>query len=256
MKIAILYIGIGRYIKFLEGFYESCEKYFLPGEIKHYFLFTDHSDFKPQERQHVFFQEDLGWPGNTLFRFRFFQKCRSELQDYDYVFFFNDNAQFRQPIFPEEILPNENESFLTGLSWSHIYTDKMRFPYDRNPLSNAYIPMGEGHFYYQGGFLGGRKEEFLLLLDTLEQKIEDDYSKGIIALNHDESHINHYFLNKNIKVLDAVYGRPEEYSFPEKPKIIFRDKNKLLGKSYINKMKKRGLIKNLRTCIKKFFKGS
>ena len=41
MKIAILYIGIGRYIEFFEDFYKSCEQYFFPQIEKEYFLFTD-----------------------------------------------------------------------------------------------------------------------------------------------------------------------------------------------------------------------
>lgn len=239
MKIAILYICIGKYIEFLDLFYKSCEKFFLPNIDKHYFLFTNIDNFVPNEKQSIIYQDDMGWPGNTLFRFKFFQKCKSELQQYDYIFFFNGNTQFLQTISPEEIIPSKEESYLTGLSWSNIYKDKLLFPYDRNPLSKAYIPIGEGDYYYQGGLIGGRSQEFLILLDKLSKNIDNDFSKGIIAVNHDESHLNHFFLHKNIKVLNAQYGRPEEHATPTNPKIIFRDKNKVLGKKFVNTIKKR-----------------
>lgn len=40
-EIAILYIGVGRYIEFFEEFYNSCEKNFFPNINKKYFVFTD-----------------------------------------------------------------------------------------------------------------------------------------------------------------------------------------------------------------------
>lgn len=254
MQIAILYICIGKYTKFLDLFYKSCERFFLPEANKHYFIFTDNKNLMPDEKRSIIFQDDMGWPGNTLFRFKFFQKCKSEIQRYDYIFFFNGNTQFLQTISPEEIIPNEEESYLTGLSWNHIYKDKLLFPYERNPLSKAYIPIGKGNYYYQGGLIGGRSQEFLILLDELSKNIDDDFSKGIIAINHDESHLNHFFLNKRIKVLNAQYGRPEEHSNPTNPKIIFRDKNKMLGKYFINSLKKRTIYDRIIKKILSFFK--
>ena len=41
MKIAIIYIGIGRYTVFWDEFYKSCEKNFIRNAQKHYFYFTD-----------------------------------------------------------------------------------------------------------------------------------------------------------------------------------------------------------------------
>lgn len=254
MRIAILYICIGKYIKFFNQFYKSCEEFFLPNIKKHYFLFTDNINISTTYNQSIIFQEDMGWPGNTLFRFKFFQKCKSELEQYDYIFFFNGNTQFLQAIFPEEIIPNKEESYLTGLSWSHIYKNNLLFPYDRNQLSKAYIPIGKGKYYFQGGLIGGRNLEFLTLLDELSKNIDDDFSKSIIAVNHDESHLNHFFLNKNIKVLNAQYGRPEEHAFPTNPKIIFRDKNKVLGKKFINTIKKRTIYDRIIKKIQFFIK--
>ena len=121
-------------------------------------------------------------------------------------------------------------------------------------MSKAYIPIGKGKYYFQGGLIGGRNLEFLTLLDELSKNIDDDFSKSIIAVNHDESHLNHFFLNKNIKVLNAQYGRPEEHAFPTNPKIIFRDKNKVLGKKFINTIKKRTIYDRIIKKIQFFIK--
>lgn len=42
MKIGILYVGIGKYIRLWDKFYSSCESMFLPQYEKKYFIFTDY----------------------------------------------------------------------------------------------------------------------------------------------------------------------------------------------------------------------
>ena len=91
-RAAILYICIGEYIKFFEGFYKSFEEHFLNNSHIEYFAFTD-SEKMPievdHERVHLIEQKDFGWPGNTLYRYRMFLCIEKELRDFDYCFFFN-----------------------------------------------------------------------------------------------------------------------------------------------------------------------
>lgn len=48
--------------------------------------------------------------------------------------------------------------------------------------------------------------------------------KNNIAVVADESYLNRYLLNKKIKIVDTIYGKPEKFFFPIHAKIIFRDK--------------------------------
>ena len=41
MKIGILYVGIGKYIRLWDKFYSSCESLFLPQYEKKYFIFLN-----------------------------------------------------------------------------------------------------------------------------------------------------------------------------------------------------------------------
>ena len=106
MKIAILYIGIGGYKVFWKDFYSSCERYFLPNIVKEYFFFTDQLDELKPANVKEYFQEDLGWPGNTLYRFKMFLKYKEELAVFDFIYFFNGNTLFLDTINEEEIIPN------------------------------------------------------------------------------------------------------------------------------------------------------
>lgn len=249
MNIAILYICTGKYSAFFQDFYNSCENFFLRNHTKEYFVFTDQTNHTHYKNVNIIYQKDLGWPGNTLFRFKMFNSITDRLINFDYIYFFNANTLFLEEITDSEFIPSINDSYLIGLSWQHIYQNKNKFPYERNSKSKAFIPINEGTYYFQGGILGGRKLEFLKMSNILAQNIDNDYSNNIIAINHDESHLNYYLKNIKIKVLNAHYGRPEEHNFPPNPKIIFRDKNIVLGKMYINRIKKRNIIQRIKNKI-------
>ena len=228
MNIGILYIGIGPYYLLWEDFFRSAEKYLFPRQDKIFYLFTDQEVIPPpfgKDPVRVLRQEDLGGYRNTLYRFHMFWKYREALSECDYLFFFNGDTVFKRPVAWEELLPSAEEGFLTGLSW-HIYFVKRpdEFPYDRNPESAAYIPDGQGTYYYQGGLNGGRTAEYLALTEACMRMVEHDQEKGLVAKVNDESHLNKYLLDRRVKTLGTVYGRPERWFFPLFPKIIFRDK--------------------------------
>ena len=100
-RVAVLYICTGRYSVFWEEFYRSMEKYFLKESKIEYFVFTDTDKLYDEEnnnRIHRIRQDNLGWPGNTLFRFRMFVGIKERLKDFDYLFFLNANTVCRQEI--------------------------------------------------------------------------------------------------------------------------------------------------------------
>ncbi len=234
MRVAILYVCTGRYEIFWKDFYLTAEKYFLPRANKTYYVFTDAESIFQEDSETVkkVYQESLGWPGNTLFRFKMFAKFAKELETFDYVFFFNANAVFLQEI-NEDILPNDGL-----LVVQHpVYYNKPRrkFPYDQNPESLAYIPKNKGDVYVVGGVNGGTGKDYTKLILDLERNIDIDYQKGIIALWHDESHLNKYILNHPYKLLDPSYVFPEGYEkkLSLDKKILIRDKEKYGGHSFL-----------------------
>lgn len=254
LTVGILYIAIGRYSSFFDGFYESCKKRLFPGVKKNFYVYSDCLIVEKEKFEDVqlFHCDDLGWPENTLFRFKLFNQTRQFWENNDYVIFFNGNTYFESRIEFHEFFPLNCQP-LTMLSW-HIYESKSpnEYPYDRNPSCHAYIPFGQGVRYFQGGLIAAGKNEFIHIVEYCDNAIKEDYSKGIIAINHDESQLNRYLLDKNPKVLSTEYGRPQEWKTPLNPKIIFRDKNALLGAEYIAKLKncrRKSLIKRILNSI-------
>jgi len=236
MKIAILYICTGKYNQFFDGFYQSCEMYFLAKKAeKTYFIWTDDDTLGLGKRNvRLIYKECSGFPADSLFRFEMFLQAAEELREYDYIYFFNANAKFLVPV-NEELLPDD-----TGLAmgvWGGVEAKRhpMFYSYERNRKSLAYIPpFGKNYRLFMGGLNGGRPEEILQMYVTLAKNIRDDYDRGIVAIAHDQSHINAYLRNHPCKVISPEYCWPEEWNANEfEPKIIFRDKVRI--DRYFNK---------------------
>jgi len=229
-KIGILYICTGNYVLFWKEFYESMERHFIADSEKHYFVFTDSPEVDYEHtnpRIHRIYQENLGWPDNTLMRFHMFLKAEQELSTMDYLFFFNANLLILEDIAAGDFLPNDTQKLVACLSPGFYNKMPEYVPYDRNPASTAYIPKGQGRYYFAGGLNGGIATDFIVAIKAMDQETQENRKNGIVALWHDESHWNHYVLNKSeIKVLPPSYLYPEGSSIPLAPIILIRDKFK------------------------------
>lgn len=227
MKIAVLYIALGRYDIFFEGFYKSAIKNLLLEHEKHFFVFTDSERIKKSNYKDVtvIYHKKLGWPLTTLMRFDIFSSIKKELTNFDYIYFFNANMEFLKPI-NEEILPKDEHGGLAAAIFLIKKPDE--YTYDRNPLCRAYIPYGQGKIYYQGGLNGGRAKEYLIMINALKELVDADLKENQIAAWHDESYLNKYLLDKNPLILDRNYIYAEEWDYkdcPREMKIKLRDKN-------------------------------
>lgn len=233
MKIAILYICTGKYNQFFSGFYESCEKYFMKGiaEVE-YFVFTDDTTLTQAENVHLIYKECQGFPLDSLFRFDMFLQIREELTAFDYTFFFNANMLFVASV-GEELLPKE-EGLCALLHPGYYNKSSYLFPYERNKKSTAYIPpLKHCYNYYMGSLNGGKTSEYLKLVEECSKNTHADYDKGLIAMVHDESHLNKYLSTHKCLKLPPMYGYPEGWHLPFAVKIVIRDKVKL--DPYFNK---------------------
>lgn len=228
-SIAILYICTGKYTVFWPNFFQSAETYLLPGFEKQYFVFTDADTLEGMETQrvHRIPQEALEWPYPTLYRFRFFHRIREQLQPYDYCYFFNSNCRLVQPIRAADFLPEDHELVVTN--HPYYWNKKNRkFTYERNPQSAAYIPSGQGTIYAAGGLNGGKTSTYLSYIDTCLNYLQQDESRNIIPVWHDESYLNRYLQDHPFKVLHPGYLYPAEITLPFDKMIHLEDKAQFL----------------------------
>ena len=64
--------------------------------------------------------------------------------------------------------------------------------------------------------LGGQIKNVIPMMKTLKERVDKDYENDIIAVWHDESQINKFFLENE----DKVNALPPDYAYPECFRII------------------------------------
>lgn len=232
--IGVFYICTGRYHIFWEEFYRSAESFFCPDNPKQYFVFTDAQMPSMPSNVRVIHQQRLGWPDDTLKRFHIFKKAYPFLDNIDYLFFFNANMSFRNKVRPAEILPTEAEG-LVAVIHPYYYEGPGNAPFETNPASTASIKSGQAKHYLQGCLNGGTKSAYVQMVDTLQQCVDKDEANGLMAVWHDESHLNRYLAESgHYKVLHSGFAKPEgRQGFPFKERILQLDKSKFGGHHFL-----------------------
>ena len=236
-KIGVLYICTGKYAKFWNDFFKSAERHLCRKSEIHYFVFSDQViDTNNNERIHFYYQPKLGWPYDTLKRFHIFLSQEAALQQMDYLYYYNANMSFQKNVTEEMILPNASQfpSELVGVIHPCHYNGKPeQLIYDRQLNSTAYMPIRSGIKYYQGCLSGGTTAAYLKMCHLLKSNIDTDEKRDIIALWHDESHINHYFCQNVPMPLNPGFAYPENMKIPFKKIIVQLDKAKVGGHEFL-----------------------
>lgn len=207
MKIGIICLANGPYSIFIDNLIESCEEKFLPKCLKEYFIFTDSNFLNiTKENVNAIYKERKGWPHDCLIRPQYSYELIYKTEHLDYIYFFNANMSIYDEI-DEEIFPDD--SGLVGVEHPHFtHRNNIDFTYDRNPYSNAFIPLGEGKIYYQACLWGGTREKFMDLSFSIKKWVDEDLDKGIEPIWLDESYLNAYFLENPPKTLPCTYAWP------------------------------------------------
>ena len=223
MNVGLVVIATNKYIKFVGPLWESAKKHFMAGtpNVVRMFVFTNMPEV-PEGTTRIE-HEHAPWPAPTLMRYHAFVKAKDVLSKMDYLYYCDADMRFEGPVGEEvlgELIATRHPGF-----W-----DKPRAffeqSYERRPESAAYMPPGYGRAYYAGGFNGGRAVRFLEMAEQIKGWIDADLAKGIVAVWHDESHMNKYMAGNTPTVeLTPAYCYQEELSLPFPRKLVALKKN-------------------------------
>ena len=257
MRIAILYVALGRYDLFWPEFISSCRNYFCPNSERHWYVFTDSSAIAPAIDVSVLHQDFLGWPFSTLYRYHLFRRISNEIAGFDYVVFFNANASFLGPIGPQEFFGvDPRVQLVAGRHPGCHQPSGFVYPFESRPSSRAYVK--GGNEYFQGCINAGRGQAFAVMVDELCSAIDHDLKEGLVARWHDESHWNRYVLAlrdlhpEAVYVLDSNYLHPTDldWPLPQPPRIMMRGKQAYGGHALLRQqppVKARSLMQKIRS---------
>ena len=101
-----------------------------------------------------------------------------------------------------------------------------RGTYETNQKSLAYIAPMKASITLPEDFMVARKQEFIILNQTLYERITVDLDNGIMPVWHDESHLNRYFIDfKPTVFLSPSYCYPEDWQLNYHPRLLALNKN-------------------------------
>lgn len=216
MKVAIAFIGTSKYLDFLPQYYEKFMITFYQ-TVKNFLVFTDGEGDFPEDIK-LYPQEHLEWPYITLTRFEIINKAREEILKMIGWYFLDADTLVVDKILEQEFFSDKP---LFGVWHPCHYLqmpphDKLPGAFETDIRSLSYVDMQKEIpvVYYQGCLWGGKVPEVLEMIDELQDRTNKDLEKDVVAVWHDESHLNKYFIENKDKVhtLSSQYAYPEVFS--------------------------------------------
>ena len=199
MKTALLLIATGqRYWDYAMQNIVTANEYFVDHDT---ILFTD-LPFTDTGKIKTIRYSHYGFPQASYRRYEAFAGASEILGQYDQLFFSDADMKWvasvtGDEIFSDGITATEHPGYVGSKGTPEIRLE-----------SAAYCP--GPRTYFCGGFNGGAAKDFLDMSYTIKENIDEDEKKGIMALWHDESHLNKYLYdNPPMRILSPSFCYPE-----------------------------------------------
>ena len=212
-SIGILLISTWKYNRFISPIISDIKTHLFPNNKKTIYLHTDSKEYYDVDK--VLNIEHKPWPMVTLSRFETFFNFRNEYHT-DYLFYLDVDCKIVSTV--------DNDILSDFTVVQHHWFIRTKGTPETNKKSLAYIDPKKSTIYIAGGFFGGTKKRFIDISEELSNNINIDLSANIIAIWHDESHLNRYYSDHQdtIKVISSEYMySPANNKHPlPNPKII------------------------------------
>lgn len=215
---ALLVVATHRYFDFVEPLCDSVQQFFHPTPRTQVIVFTDRPA-APAGAWRVH-QPHVPWPDATLLRYHIYLEHEALLSGMDYVFCCDADMHFVDHVGPD-ILGDRVATLHPGF----FQMPRRSFSYETRPASDAYIGPDEGHWYFAGGFNGGRTARFLDTARAVRAIVDADRARGIVPVWHEESCLNRVYCDHPPSlILSPSYCYPESMTLPVPRKLLALDK--------------------------------
>lgn len=233
-KILVCFVGTGTYLEFLPQYYEKVMENFCPGYPKDILVLTDGELSDTPEHIILKETEHKAWPYITLERFNIILKQRDVIEKYDWFVFMDADTIVNQRVEYEEFFDESKDYLGVHHPCHYLGWPPHNQPYGSFDRTNSRARVGDDDdlsTYWQGCLWGGKVPEIFAIMEELDSRTQLDLKDDIIALWHDESHLNKIFIENK----DKVRTLPSDYAYPEcfddrvkdqlEPKIVHLAKN-------------------------------
>jgi hypothetical protein len=226
--IVVLNIATKKYLQYWKQLVQSADENTVQKDNVHFWLFTDQPDEAKMYAKNfsnltidVFEIPSLGWPEATLLRYEIFLEQVSKPEVGIFVYLDADMLIAKRPwdVIREKLSISEVCLVEHPGYWrpygvkrivGYLYNPRLilsdcllLFKYgalgkweERNS-STAFVPRRLRKKYYCGGIWFGNQNAIRKMIDQLSLNVQADSSRDIIAIWHDESHLNQWAANNH-----------------------------------------------------------
>lgn len=238
-------IATNRYLEYWKNCISSFQKNVSSLERVHFYLFTDMcNDAEHWAREHlgpgkveVIEIGPLVWPEATLLRYQIILDNSAQYQEgilmyldsdmevvSDFISGIEKNLRVGEMSFaphPGYFLQNGYRGLVQVLFSpkqlirriiSFLFNQQGIGAWENNRNSLAYLDRRKRKTYAHGAIWFGPKQIFLEMCRELKARTNADLEKGIIAIWHDESHLNWYIGNRKSHQLSTRFSWHSKYS--------------------------------------------
>lgn len=209
LTIAATVFAVGKYVMFLKNFLLTADQFFFVGYNVHIYVFTDRPEEVPEVKMSAarnisvrVVPSSRRWQEISARRMEMVHSLLLEIQSFTHFVFCLDVDSKFHGRWSSESLGDTVAVVHPGYYGDH----RSRFPYERRPISRAYMAPSDGDFYYCGGAFGGAVHKVLDMTQICSKNFRDDEKEGVEAAWQEESHLNRFFWDhKPSKVLSPEY---------------------------------------------------
>ncbi|KAM4877804.1 N-acetyllactosaminide alpha-1,3-galactosyltransferase-like 1 [Thomomys bottae] len=235
VTIGLVVFAPGQFVDhYMKKFLQSADKHFMVGFNVIFYIFFDvkttlpYIELSPLRTFKVFLLTSETTEQDVSIRIiqNFYRGLVEKIQyEVDFLFIMAVNQLFMNDFGVETL----GRSVAQIHAWWYFKTN-YEFPYERRHKSAAFIPFGQGDFYYHRAIFGGTPQEILIFFKQCIHGIINDTTSKINSLY--ESHLNKYFfVHKPTKLLSPEYNWDLKFKIPPQIKrvIIASQSNNLMN---------------------------
>ena len=226
--IIVLSVATNVYLDYWKQLVLSADKVTESSDKVCFWIFTDKANEAKDFAQvlfnvsiNVFEIPPYGWPEATILRYEIFSKRVNEAVagiliylDADMLIEANPWDLVRKSLKNSDVCLVEHPGYWRPKRFkfilNYIQNPRMvlsdsrsyvayggRGKWERRSKSSAYVPRSLRKKYYCGGIWFGRPKQISEMISELASNVESDRKNGIIAVWHDESHLNQWAARNN-----------------------------------------------------------
>ncbi len=180
--------------------------------------------------------ESYGWPEATLKRYEIISNARSVWGSDDILVYLDADMQVVAPLVTEDFVSTARETpclvlhpgYYRPRSWA-LFRLYLKSPailirdlamtakigalgaWEKRPTSQAFVRRRNRQGYYYGGVWWGRASDIICLCKVLAKQVALDSANGVMAIWHDESHLNHWAANNAHASVSPIFCSVESW---------------------------------------------